>query len=230
MTRNEIHRRKTRAALASANRLIGADTTHPSRAPAPLAAPEWHVSPTDDPRPAISHHVTEKPADQGLSHHVTKKPRGRPKGGVSQAARDCGLPEATYRRRLLQAGVRGNPDVAAAIKAAPVELSAAAILRISRHATGKAMLAAVDDEVAARIAPRPPSELERLRDEVGILRRRVAELEAGNVKPRPPQPDPSAAAAAKQAQLKILSDKQAARGAASVALAIHLSRDGEKNR
>lgn len=139
MTRKDDLRR-TRAALASAKRLMTETETLP---------------------------VTE-----------TKTPRGRPPGGVSQAAREAGLPEATYRRRLRRVGLQEHAAVVAAIDAAPVALSAAALLRVSRHATEAAMLVALEAEIGARMAPRPPGALDRLQAENDRLRHRVAELEA----------------------------------------------------
>lgn len=136
----------------------------------------------------------------------------------------------------MRLGLSSFPDLHDAIAASPVPLSAAAILRIVRHPTETAMLSALEVEVAARLAPKPPSAIERLQAENDKLRQRVAVLEAeiSRIAPKvinllvtketgKTDVPPDGRTPEKQAALKVLADKQAARAAASTAIAIRLA-------
>jgi hypothetical protein len=168
--------RSRREALAAADRLVGPDASRP---------------PSGVVIPIVSHRVVEKyerPLEiPKVPRHVTKKPPGRPRGGMSEAARQAGVPEATYRRRMIRASLEQYPEVIAAIQAAPPILSKAALERISRQTTEEEMLRAIDWEVAVAegTVPRPLGrqqflqlQLDALSAENDDLRRRVAELEA----------------------------------------------------
>ena len=98
-------------------------------------------------------------------------------GGIWEAARDTGIAEATYRRRIWVAGARFSSSVHEAIRTAPVALTAAKIQRIFRHMTEGATLLTVKAGIAARLAPKPPGAVAR-------VKARVAEQEAGIAKLR----------------------------------------------
>jgi hypothetical protein len=172
--------KQTRAALRAAAALIGPDTV-PPLAPAALAA----AAPPLPPEPPVG--PPRPPAT-----------RGRPRGGMREEARQQGVASSTFRRRVLVARLREHPAVAEAINAAPVELSAAACLRIVRCSTEAAMLAALEAEVASRIAPKPPSPADRLQQRVADLEAEVAALKAEVAALRAHGPAPAAAMTVEQ--------------------------------
>jgi hypothetical protein len=97
-------------------------------------------------------------------------------------------------------------DVQDALAASPVELTAAALLRIARQPNETAMLAAIDAEVCAAIAPKPPTRVERLLERVAELEAEKAELKAeiARLRAAPMRPTPA------RSTLTELADKQQA--------------------
>lgn len=156
--------RDRRDAFQAAERLLGREVAGGDPLTV-LAPPDWRDTPPGfcEPEPE----PIEPPPD--ISHHAARKAKGRPRGGIRQAAREAGMSEGAYRRRR---AVGLTADAAEAFHTAPVPLSRAALDRIGRCPPPD-MLAAVHREIAAATGPRRPSELTR-------LRRRVAELEAEN--------------------------------------------------
>ena len=179
-------------ALRRAAALMGPDAV--TVTPEPPAKTE---SPQDTPA-AISHQVTQKSADApaappadaepAVSQQLMRK-RGRPRGGIREAARLAGVPESYYRRHMDK---YVPPEIARipATLAPGLKISPAGWLKIMRCETRREMCRVVDQLARAARKPRPPTPTERLQSRVRELemenqhlRNTVRAYESGQLKP-----------------------------------------------
>ena len=131
------------------------------KSPDALAAAASEAPPADAPdAPAAD-------AEQAVSQHVTRK-RGRPRGGIREAARLAGVPESYYRRHM---GKYVPPEIArlAGYLAPCVKFSPAAWLKIMRCETQLERLHTIRQLARAARQPRPPTPTERLKSRVREL-------------------------------------------------------------
>ena len=152
------------------------------KSPDALAAAASEAPPADAPdAPAAD-------AEQAVSQHVTRK-RGRPRGGIREAARLAGVPESYYRRHMDKFV---PPEIArlAGHLAPCVKFSPAAWLKIMRCETQLERLHTIKQLARATRQPRPPTPTERLKSRIRELERENQHLrntaqayESGRLKP-----------------------------------------------
>ena len=133
------------------------------RRAAALMGPD-RVSVTPEP-PAKAGSPQDTPA--GVSQQATRK-RGRPRGGIREAARLAGVPESYYRRHM---GKYVPPEIArlAGYLAPCVKFSPAAWLKIMRCETQLERLHTIRQLARAARQPRPPTPTERLKSRIREL-------------------------------------------------------------
>ena len=163
-------------ALCRAAALMGPDKVSVTPEPPAKAG-----SPQDTPA-GVSHQATQKSpdalaaaaseapaaaAEPAVSQQVTRK-RGRPRGGIREAARLAGVPESYYRRHM---GKYVPPEIArlAGYLAPCVKFSPAAWLKIMRCETQLERLHTIRQLARAARQPRPPTPTERLKSRVREL-------------------------------------------------------------
>ncbi len=116
--------------------------------------------------PAKAESPQDTPA--GVSHQATRK-RGRPRGGIREAARLAGVPESYY-RRCMDKFV--PPEIAriAATLAPRAKFSPAAWLKIMQCGTRLEMVQTIKRLARSEaLKPRPPTPTERLKSRIREL-------------------------------------------------------------